>query len=146
MLINALCLATLTVGIFIIFSKNVNKSILISFLLSSIIFSVFLLHKKPLIGFVYLTIDSLVKFELFLFFTNKKINIKKYVFRKKNTFLKLGTAILAVMLTGISYVLLKGQGYRAELTNHNSDLLIISLIATLLIISGFIVRSQKWKN
>lgn len=147
MVYNFLALIIIILGLFVLFSKETMKISVLSFSISLILFSTLVFEGYFLLALIFLTIDVLVKFKLFLFLTNKNIIKKKDPFKKKQMIKKISSIIVVALGVGISYVFYEKK-VKTEMFEykHNMDMLIISTIVTLFIISGYVIKSKKWKQ
>lgn len=147
MVYNFLALIIIILGLFVLFSKETMKISVLSFSISLILFSTLVFEGYFLLALIFLTIDVLVKFELFLFLTNKNIIKKKDPFKKKQMIKKITSIFVVALGIGISYVFYEKK-VKTEMFEykHNMDMLIISTIVTLFIISGYVIKSKKWKQ
>lgn len=147
MVYNFLALMIIILGLFVLFSKETMKISVLSFSISLILFSTLVFEGYFLLALIFLTIDVLVKFELFLFLTNKNIIKKKDPFKKKQMIKKIFSIFFVALGVGISYVFYEKK-VKTEMFEykHNMDMLIISTIVTLFIISGYVIKSKKWKQ
>lgn len=146
---NLLALLVLLVGVFVLFSRNTMKMILLSLVPTLVIFFVIITRGLFLLSVVFLILDIFIKLKLFIFLINKEKSIKKLSFKKEEAFMKfLGVGIISCM-TSIMYLLNTRVGFKIN-TNKilmvQNELAIISIIVTVFLISGYVVKSKKWNS
>lgn len=135
------------VGLFILFSKQMVKMSLLSFFMTLVLFISLIVKEYYLLAFAFLLVDILTKFELFLFLTNKNLLIKKTMFRQQQYFKKIMVSVVFVIMLGIvhTYYKLKNK-VDVDLTPNNLELLTVGSVITIFIISGYIMKSRRWKQ
>tara|TARA_Y100000385_G_C12948461_1_gene574423 strand:- start:35 stop:478 length:444 start_codon:yes stop_codon:yes gene_type:complete len=135
------------IGLFVLFSKQMVKMSLISFLITLVLFVTLVIKGYYLLGLAYVTIEVLIKFELFLFLANKNLVSKKSLFKQQQLVKKLVTSVVLVVLVGIVHSFYKLKNTEVvKLEVGNLELLTIGSIVTIFLISGYVVKSQKWKQ
>ena len=135
------------IGLFVLFSKQMVKMSLISFLITLVLFVTLVVKGYYLIGLAYVAIEVLIKFELFLFLTNKNLVNKKSLFKQQQLVKKLVTSVVLVVLVGIVHSFYKLKNTEVvKLEVGNLELLTIGSVVTIFLISGYVVKSQKWKQ
>lgn len=146
MVFNFVALVVLVLGLFVLFSKHRMKMSNLNLVMSFVVFGLLLFKGYYLTSLVYLTISVLISFEIFLYLTNKQLIYKKHSFIKQNAVHKLASLIITSVLTGVVYIyFIKKTEFIAISKNYSFDVLVVSVVSTLFIISGYIVRSKKWK-
>lgn len=144
---NIISLFVLIVGIYLIFNKSVLKSVMISFLITLILFSLLVVKELYILALVYLVIDSFVKLELFLYFTNKKIVEKPMSFTKGKRLKKAFVVIVSSMFIASVFVINRNlTPVAVSDSKPDLELLIVSMIVVIFITSGYIIKSEKWKK
>lgn len=144
---NIVAAVVLLIGLFVLFSKQMVKMSMLSFLMTLVLFVSLVVKGYYLLALVYVAIDVLIKFEFFLFLTNKKLVYKKPLFKQQQLIKRLITSIVLVVVVGIVhsfYKLKNTQIARQELTSL--ELLTIGSVVAIFMISGYVVKSRKWKQ
>lgn len=142
-----IAIGILLIGLFVLFSKQMIKMTLLSFLITVLLFIVLVANGHYLLALGYITIDSLIKFEFFLFLTNKDLKSKPPVFKQSRLIKKITSSFLIVILSGISFVYYDNKHSEKLPVEINSlEVLTISCIVTIFLISGYIIKSNKWKQ
>lgn len=147
MVYSILALFVFVVGIILLFSKELIKSSIFNFLLTVFLFIVLILKQHYLLALSFLAIDILVKLEFFLFLTNKSLFKRKHSFKRKGSLKKIMASFLVAIIFGIFFVVYHNKVIESFVVKpKNLDVLVISTISTLFLLSGYIVKSRLWKK
>lgn len=144
---SVISLFVLIIGVYLIFNKSVLKSVMISFLITLILFALLVVKELYVLALAYLVIDSFVKLELFLYFTNKKIVEKPINFTKSQRLKKTFVVIVSSIFIASVFVINRNLIPVAQSDSKpDLELLIVSMIVVIFISSGYIIKSEKWKK
>lgn len=144
---SVISIIVLCLGLYLLFTKDVLRSVLLSFIMTLILFSVLVVKELYILALSYLIMDPLIKLVLFLYFTNKKIESKPIVFLKNQKFRKFLTVVVASIFVGSIYVTNTSIKTTLIVERKTSlELMIVSLIVVIFITSGYVIKSEKWKR
>lgn len=143
---NILAVLILAIGSFVLFSKEVIKVSLLSFIITFILFLVLLANEYYLLGLAFLIMDVLFKFKFFIFLNNKELIEKSPSFKKQQVMKKFLVSMLVAISVGVMRVIYEGK-YHGLISEKNNELemLTFGTIVSIFLISGYVVKSRKWK-
>ena len=137
----------LLIGVFILFSKEMVKTSMLGFFMTFIMFIVLLVNKYYFLALTYIAIDVFIKFEIFLFLTNKGLFKKKVLFKKQQYAKKIVVSMVLVIFAGLMHALYNNKNVNMSVGQNNSlELLTVACVVSIFLVSGYVIKSDRWKQ
>lgn len=153
MLFSLIAVFVFTIGLTSIFSKKIQTSILLSFLITIICVSVLISKELYFFSIVYGVIDIYTKIYLLMFFINKKQTERSVKFKKRkkmfNVYAALTISIFISILLVFEKVILEktnsitnSEIYKYEL----NEIVVLAMIISIFGIAGYVTKSKRWNK
>ena len=140
-------------GIMVIYNKKIYSSILLSFIITIISFSVLIINEFYFFAVIYGVIDVYTKIYLLMYFINKKSTSRSVkIKRRKKTFNIVSSLIIAVFFSisiGLKREILgntSSQFYYKSYQYELNEIVILAIIISLFTIAGYVTKSKRWKK
>ena len=153
MFYNVLGLIIFILGIVVIYNRHIYNSILLSFVITIVSFSVLIINEFYFFTVIYAVIDVYTKIYLLMYYINNKSISRSIKFKKRKKIYNIAGALIVATFFSISIGLKK----EIELVRYNSklndiykyemnEIIILAIIICIFTIAGYITESKRWKK
>jgi predicted membrane protein len=140
-------------GIMVVYNKKIYSSILLSFIMTIISFSVLVINEFYFFAVIYGIIDVYTKIYLLIYFINKKSMFRSVKFKKRKKTFNIVSALVIAVFFSISIGLKReilgntsSQSYYKSYKYELNEIVILAIIISLFAIAGYVTKSKRWKK
>jgi len=153
MFYSILGLILFVLGIMVIYNKKIYSSILLSFIITIISFSVLVVNEFYFFAVIYGIIDVYTKIYLLMYFINKKSTSRSVKFKRRKKTFNVASAIVIAVFFSISIGLKReilgstsSEFYYKSYQYELNEIAILAIIISLFAIAGYVTKSKRWKK
>jgi len=147
MLYSTASLIIIILGLTVVFNKKIINTILLSFVLSIVLFGVLMFNKLYFLAVIVALIDVYTKVYILIFYINKKEIYRTKNFNRKTKKRKILEVGVVTFFLSIGLVLLKGNQNKISginISGQINETVLLGLIVTLFSVAGYIIKSKRW--
>ena len=153
MFYSTLSLVIFLLGVIIVFNRKIYSSILISFIITIISFTVLIINQFYFFAVIYGIIDIYTKIYLLMYFINKKSYLRSVKFKKRKKMFNSISAVIIAIFFSISISLKKEILEKANISENLkhyqyelNEIVILATIISIFVIAGYTTKSNRWKK
>jgi len=153
MFYSILGLVLFILGIMVIYNKKIYSSILLSFIITIISFSVLVINEFYFFAVIYGIIDIYTKIYLLMYFINKKATSRSVKFKRRKKTFSVVSALLIAVFFSISIGLKKemlgntsSQLYYKSYQYELNEIVILAIIISMFAIAGYVTKNKRWNK
>jgi hypothetical protein len=140
-------------GIVVIYNRKIYNSILLSFVITIISFTILIINKFYFFAVVFAVIDIYTKIYLLMYFINKKSIFRSVQFKRRKKVINILGALVVAIFFSVSIGLKKEiieissksgsySFYKYEL----NEIITLAIIICIFTIAGYVTKSKRWKK